>query len=81
MVNLMGVRAKVNDLLRLAEVEHELEKTINLVPNGDYTQSHKTGELATALSIICLHVPQARDRLDKMVSQKEQFIANLQKKR
>jgi len=81
MVNLMGVRAKVNNLLRLAETEHELEKTINLIPNGLYTQSHKIGELSSTLAVICLHVPQAREKLDKMVTQKEQFVAKLQKKR
>ncbi len=81
MVNYANVRASVNDLLHLAETEHDLEKRQNLGQPLEFTDSHRTGVLAFALATICLHVPQARDRLDKMINQKQQFIATLQKKR
>ena len=81
MVNYANVRASVNDLLHLAEIEHDLEKRQNLGQPVEYTESHKLGVLSFALATICLHVPQARDRLDKMINQKQQFIATLQKNR
>ena len=53
MVNYANVRASVNDLLHLAEVEHDLEKRQNLGQPVEYTESHKLGVLAFALATIC----------------------------
>jgi len=81
MVNYANTRDKANDIESTMTEIFDLEKRQNLGQPLEFTDSHRTGVLAFALATICLHVPQARDRLYKMIDQKQQFIATLQKKR
>tara|TARA_R100000951_G_scaffold115529_1_gene123908 strand:+ start:177 stop:422 length:246 start_codon:yes stop_codon:yes gene_type:complete len=81
MINYSNVRGEVSDLLRLAEIEWKLEKSKNLNVNLEYTNSNSVGVLAFALATICLHVPQARKRLLRMIELKQDLIATLHKKR